>query len=54
MSIKRISAISIRKLAMFVEGVKDSHYHVKNMIMKVTPVFINSNWIPDDYRQAFQ
>ena len=39
---------------MFVEGVKDSRYLVKNMIMKLTPVFINSNWIPDDYRQAFQ
>ena len=34
---------------MFVEGVKDSLYHVKDMIMKVTPAVINSNWIQKDY-----
>ena len=34
---------------MFDEGVKDSLYRDKNMIMKVTPAFINSNWIQKDY-----
>ena len=40
---------------MFDEGVKDSIYRDKDMItcMKVTPAFINSNWIQKDYHQLF-
>ena len=38
---------------MFDEGVKDSLYRDKDMIMKVTPAFINSNWIQKFYHQLF-
>ena len=38
---------------MFDEGVKDSLYRNKDMIMKVTPAFINSNWVKKDYHQLF-
>ena len=38
---------------MFDEGVKDSLYRDKDMIMKVTPAFIDSNWIQKDYHQLF-
>ena len=38
---------------MFDEGVKDSLYRNKDMIMKVTPAFINSNWMKKVYHQLF-
>ena len=38
---------------MFDKGVKDSLYRNKDMIMKVTPAFINRNWIQKDYHQLF-
>ena len=38
---------------MFDEGVKDSLYRNKDRIMKVTPAFINRNWIKKDYHQLF-
>ena len=38
---------------MFDEGVKDSLYRNKDMIMKVTPAFIISNWVKKDYHQLF-